>query len=95
MRLDQQQRYLEDIAAEEEKAGVFDDCAFALVADHGMEQNDPGCRGDWDVALREAAVAFDHRLRRGITGAELDGLERLLDRLAANVAPADERGAGL
>jgi MarR family transcriptional regulator for hemolysin len=43
------------------------------------------------VALRDAAVAFDHRLRRGITGAELDGLERLLDRLAANVAPADER----
>jgi predicted AlkP superfamily pyrophosphatase or phosphodiesterase len=39
-----------------EHAGVFDDCAFALVADHGMEQNDPGCRGDWDVALREAGI---------------------------------------
>ena len=23
-------------------AGVFDDCAFVLVADHGMEENDPG-----------------------------------------------------
>ena len=35
--------------------------------------------------LREAAVAFDRRLRRGISAEELDGLERLLDRLAANV----------
>jgi predicted AlkP superfamily pyrophosphatase or phosphodiesterase len=39
-----------------EKAGVFDDCAFALVADHGMEQNDPECTGDWDVALRDAGI---------------------------------------
>jgi phosphonoacetate hydrolase len=39
-----------------EQRGVFDDCAFALMADHGMEQNDPGCRGDWDVALREAGI---------------------------------------
>ena len=37
-------------------AGVFDDCAFVLVADHGMEENDPACRGDWDVALRAAGV---------------------------------------
>ena len=29
------------ILAALEQAGVFDDCAFALVADHGMEQNDP------------------------------------------------------
>jgi predicted AlkP superfamily pyrophosphatase or phosphodiesterase len=39
-----------------ERAGVFDECAFALVADHGMEQNDPACRGDWDVALRAAGI---------------------------------------
>jgi predicted AlkP superfamily pyrophosphatase or phosphodiesterase len=39
-----------------EQRGVFDDCAFALMADHGMEQNDPGCRGDWDVALRAAGI---------------------------------------
>ena len=44
------------ILAALERAGVFDDCAFALVADHGMEQNDPSCRGDWDVALRAAGV---------------------------------------
>jgi MarR family transcriptional regulator, transcriptional regulator for hemolysin len=38
--------------------------------------------------LREAAVAFDRRLRRGISAEELDGLERLLDRLAANAGGA-------
>jgi phosphonoacetate hydrolase len=36
------------------QAGIYDECAFVLVADHGMEQNDPTCRGDWDVSLREA-----------------------------------------
>jgi MarR family transcriptional regulator for hemolysin len=36
--------------------------------------------------LREAAVAFDRRLRRGISAEELDALERVLDRLAANAA---------
>ena len=35
---------------------MFDDCAFVLVADHGMEENDPTCRGDWDVALRAAGI---------------------------------------
>lgn len=44
------------ILAALERAGVVDECAFALVADHGMEQNDPTCRGDWDVALKAAAV---------------------------------------
>jgi len=39
-----------------EQRGVIDDCAFVLVADHGMEENDPAVRGDWDVALREAGV---------------------------------------
>jgi predicted AlkP superfamily pyrophosphatase or phosphodiesterase len=39
-----------------EQRGVLDDCAFVLVADHGMEENDPACNGDWDVALREAGV---------------------------------------
>ena len=37
-------------------AGVVDECAFVLVADHGMEQNDPACRGDWDVALAGAGI---------------------------------------
>jgi predicted AlkP superfamily pyrophosphatase or phosphodiesterase len=39
-----------------EQRGVIDDCAFVLVADHGMEESDPTCRGDWDVALRAAGV---------------------------------------
>jgi MarR family transcriptional regulator for hemolysin len=42
--------------------------------------------------LREAAVGFDRRLRRGISAEELDGLERLLGRLAANVAPVGRSG---
>src|ERR1700744_5037854 len=40
------------------------------------------------MSLREAALAFDRRLRHGITAAELAGFEAILDRLAANVTPA-------
>ncbi len=40
-----------------EQAGVWDECAFFLVADHGMEQSNPAVRGDWDVALADANVA--------------------------------------
>jgi len=39
-----------------EAAGIIDDCAFVLVADHGMQESVPGCSGDWDVALREAGI---------------------------------------
>jgi phosphonoacetate hydrolase len=39
-------------------AGILDDTAFVLVADHGMEENDPGVTGDWDVTLREAGLRF-------------------------------------
>jgi hypothetical protein len=39
-----------------ERAGVFEDCAFFLVADHGMEESDPEVGGDWDRALAEAGV---------------------------------------
>jgi MarR family transcriptional regulator for hemolysin len=38
--------------------------------------------------LRDAALAFDRRLRHGIGAAELAGFEQMLTRLAANVAPA-------
>jgi hypothetical protein len=41
-----------------EHAGAFDDTAFVLVADHGMEENDPAVRGDWDVDLRAAGLRF-------------------------------------
>ena len=39
--------------------------------------------------LRDAALAFDRRLRRGIGAGELSAFEDVLNRLAANVAPAE------
>jgi MarR family transcriptional regulator for hemolysin len=44
------------------------------------------------LRLRDAAVAFDRRLRRGVSADELATLEGVLGRLAANVAK-DEQGA--
>src|ERR1700749_1400817 len=45
--------------------------------------------------LRDAALAFDRRLRRGIGTEELAAFEAVLTRLAANVAPLDaDRDAG-
>jgi phosphonoacetate hydrolase len=49
---------LGEILAAVEQAGVFDDTAFVLMADHGMEESDPGVRGDWDVALRDEGFVF-------------------------------------
>lgn len=49
---------LGEILAAIEAAGVFDDTAFVLLADHGMEETDPAVRGDWDVALRDAGLTF-------------------------------------
>jgi hypothetical protein len=49
---------LGEVLAAVERAGVFDDTAFVLVADHGMEENDPAVRGDWDVHLRGAGLEF-------------------------------------
>jgi MarR family transcriptional regulator, transcriptional regulator for hemolysin len=40
--------------------------------------------------LREAAVGFDRRLRRGVTDEEIGKLQGLLERLAANVGPEPE-----
>ena len=42
------------------------------------------------LRLRDAALGFDRRLRRGITAEELASLEGLLGRLAANILVADE-----
>ncbi|HEY7107639.1 MAG TPA: alkaline phosphatase family protein [Acidimicrobiia bacterium] len=39
-----------------ERAGAFDDTAFVLVADHGMQQTDPAVTGDWDVDLHAAGI---------------------------------------
>lgn len=41
--------------------------------------------------LRAAAVAFDRRLRRGVTDEETQQLRDLVDRLAANVATEADR----
>jgi predicted AlkP superfamily pyrophosphatase or phosphodiesterase len=49
---------LGEVMAAVERAGLFDDTAFVLVADHGMEENDPSVRGDWGVNLKEAGVTF-------------------------------------
>ncbi|MGH2726995.1 MAG: alkaline phosphatase family protein, partial [Actinomycetota bacterium] len=32
--------------------------AFALLADHGMEESDPECKGDFDDALTRAGIPF-------------------------------------
>ena len=45
------------------------------------------------VRLRNAAVAFDRRLRAGLTDEEIAGLERVLDRLASNAGADGDGGA--
>jgi phosphonoacetate hydrolase len=35
-----------------------DDVAYVLLADHGMEQTDPACKGDFDEALERAGIGF-------------------------------------
>lgn len=47
-----------EILAAVERAGAFDDTAFILVADHGMEETNPEVRGDWDGALAAAGIPF-------------------------------------
>jgi MarR family transcriptional regulator, transcriptional regulator for hemolysin len=44
------------------------------------------------LRLREAATAFDARLRSGLADADLDQLDRLLGALAANVGDAEDDG---
>jgi phosphonoacetate hydrolase len=49
---------LGEVLAAIQRAGAFDDTAFVLVADHGMEENNPAVRGDWDEPLRDAGLRF-------------------------------------
>jgi len=44
------------------------------------------------LRLRSSAVAFDGRLRAGVTEDELASLEGVLDRLVQNVSVDDESG---
>jgi predicted AlkP superfamily pyrophosphatase or phosphodiesterase len=41
-----------------EQAGAFERTAFAVLADHGMEEADPAVTGDWGPALRDAGIPF-------------------------------------
>ena len=50
---------------------------------HVVEPTDSG--DDAFVRMRAAAVAFDRRLRRGLSERDVDVLRDLLDRLVANV----------
>jgi MarR family transcriptional regulator for hemolysin len=46
------------------------------------------------LRLREAAMAFDRRLRQGVSAGEAAALEDVLSRLAANVADDEEHPVG-
>ena len=43
------------------------------------------------LRLRDVATTFDARLRTGLSDADLDALESLLSRLAANVGNTEDR----
>jgi len=47
-----------DVLAAVERAGVFDRTAFFLTADHGMEESNPACTGNWADALDDSGVAY-------------------------------------
>lgn len=49
---------LGEVLAAVERSGVFDRTAFFLVADHGMEESDPGCTGNWADALDASGVDY-------------------------------------
>jgi phosphonoacetate hydrolase len=46
------------VLAAVEEAGAYDETAFFLVADHGMEETDPSVTGDWAVQLRAEGLSF-------------------------------------
>ena len=41
-----------------ERRGVWDETAFVLVADHGMEESNPEVTGDWGPVLERAGIDF-------------------------------------
>ena len=46
------------ILAAVEASGAWDRTAFFLTADHGMEESNPGCTGNWADALNDTGVAY-------------------------------------
>jgi predicted AlkP superfamily pyrophosphatase or phosphodiesterase len=49
---------LGQILDEVERRGVWDETAFFLVADHGMEESDPAVTGDWGPVLQRAGIDY-------------------------------------
>jgi hypothetical protein len=47
-----------EILAVVERSGAFDRTAFFLTADHGMEETNPDCTGNWAEALDDSGVAY-------------------------------------
>ena len=45
-----------DVVAAVDRAGCLDRTAFLVVADHGMEQNDPDNDHTWDEALNDSGI---------------------------------------
>jgi hypothetical protein len=45
-----------EVLAAIERSGAFDRTAFAVLADHGMEEADPSVTGDWGPALADAGI---------------------------------------
>jgi phosphonoacetate hydrolase len=41
-----------------EASGAWDRTAFFLTADHGMQESNPGCTGNWADALDDSGVAY-------------------------------------
>lgn len=41
-----------------EASGAWDDTAFFLTADHGMEESNPECTGNWADALNDSGVRY-------------------------------------
>jgi phosphonoacetate hydrolase len=41
-----------------DRRGFLNDTLILLVADHGMEENNPEVKGDWDQELEKAGIAF-------------------------------------
>ena len=46
------------VLASVEAAGVWDSTAFFLTADHGMEESNPACTGNWADALDASGVRY-------------------------------------
>lgn len=73
-----------------ERSGAWDDTAFVLVADHGMELADPEVNGDWDVAVgRERGVGPRRRVRVSVPDRHLTLVTR------ATTTDGQDRGHGL